>query len=270
MFEILKKKSILGLGLFSILSFFSFLPNSYSKNLNNKIISTSDIWKPYAINDNSGLGVEILEEALKTQNLIIKHNSKPWKRALEDIVFKEADLILNIWKTQERESMFLFSKPYGINSLKFIKRYKHVFEYENLNSLNGKRIGIMHGYGYPNYFLKYKKIKLDETNSLKHNLKKLAISRIDLVLEDELVAKYTINEFSNKKFKDKFQIVKNPLITYFLYAGCLKENPNCNELLNKFNKGLELIKNNGKFEEIYQKYGIKAPKNLFERTSFCE
>ncbi len=94
-----------------------------------------------------------------------------------------------------------------------------------------------------------------ESTDLKQNLQKLQAGRIDLAVEDELVAKSIITEAGMNLADFAFTnqaISENPL-----HVTSGKANPRSEELVAAFNKGLAEIKANGTFDKLLADYGIK-------------
>ncbi|MGM0508017.1 MAG: transporter substrate-binding domain-containing protein [Fusobacteriota bacterium] len=56
---------------------------------------------------------------------------------------------------------------------------------------------------------------------------------------------------------NEVDFVKTPLSSEELYIAIGFKNPRHKELINAFNKGLEEIKESGKYKEIMEKYGIE-------------
>ncbi len=79
--------------------------------------------------------------------------------------------------------------------------------------------------------------------------------RIDLTLEDELVAKSTLSGAGMNL--DDFEFTSNALSVNPLHVTSGLANPNNAEYIDAFNKGLAEIKSNGTFDKILAKYGIK-------------
>ena len=164
-------------------------------------------------------------------------------------------MLVATWFTNERTSYLNYSEPYLENSLKFIKRKGDGFEYNGMDSLSGKTVGIIRNYGYGDDFLGASNFKKPEANDLVANAKKLMAKRIDLTLEDELVAKSTLSGAGMNL--DDFEFTSNALSVNPLHVTSGLANPNNAEYIDAFNKGLAEIKSNGTFDKILAKYGIK-------------
>lgn len=221
------------------------------------VTAAQDPWAPFVQKDNAnpGVSVEIITEAFKSQGHTVDFKIMPWTRALNEVKTGKVDVLVATWYTNERTSYLKYSDPYLENSLKFIKRKGDGYEYNGFDSLSGKTVGIIRNYGYGDEFLAATNFKKPEANDLVANAKKLMAKRIDLTLEDELVAKSTLTG-AGMNLAD-FEFTNNALSVNPLHVTSGLANPNNTQYIEAFNKGLAEIKANGKFDEILAKYGIK-------------
>ncbi|MCE9790270.1 transporter substrate-binding domain-containing protein [Shewanella indica] len=214
---------------------------------------TNDPWPPFIETDGkTGLALEIVQSALAVHCYRLQVELKPWARALRSAKEAKTDLLLATWHTPEREQVLLFSEPYLQNRQRFIKRRGDPFEYTDLDSLNGKRIGVVRGYSYQTGFRAARDFIRVPNNSLESNLKMLAVGRLDLTLEDEIVATDT---FWRLHQEDSFDFTGPPLDIRNLHLSTSRLHPHGAELIAEFNQGLETIKKNGEYAKILAKYG---------------
>ena len=222
-----------------------------------RVTAASDPWLPFTDPDNptQGISLEIVRAALGTQGYEVDMEFMPWARAEDKVKEGEIDILPNTWTTDKRKEYLLFSDPYATNDVKFIKRKGDHFEYDGLDSLAGKTVGIVRGYGYPEEFIKSDGFKRDEATESLTNVKKLVVGRIDLTLEDRIVLIDLLKK-KEPKFLEEVEFTKNALTSQTLSVTCGLKNPRCHEIIEAFNKGLAEIKANGKFDEIMKKYGL--------------
>lgn len=222
------------------------------------LTAAQDPWPPFVTETSklgSGISVDLLKAAMKTQGYEINFRTLPWSRALDEVSKGRIDLLPATWFTKERTSFLIYSEPYLSNELKFIKRANDSFEYSGLSSLDGKTVGIVRGYGYGDAFLNATNFKKPEAGDLVSNLKKLLAKRIDLTLEDRLVA-LSIMKKAGLNQSD-FAFTKEALSKNPLHVTSGKANANGQNYIDAYNKGLAEIKANGTFDAILSKYGIK-------------
>ena len=222
-----------------------------------KITAAADPWPPF-VDPNSktqGLSLEIIRAAMATQKIEVEMNFVPWARAEADVKAGTTDIPPNTWLTEERLKDLTYSDPYASNEVKFIKRKGDAFEFNGIDSLAGKTVGIVQGYGYGDEFLKSTKFKKDASTDIVTNIKKLNLSRIDLTLDDQIVVSALLQK-EDPSLLSKIEFTKNALTVNKLHITTGKKNKNGAEIIAAFNKGLAEIKANGKLAEIFKKYGI--------------
>lgn len=91
----------------------------------------------------------------------------PWSRALNDVKEGKIDILPATWFTQERTAYLTYSDNYLTNQVKFIKKAGDNFEFAGLASLNGKKVGIVRGYGYGDEFMNDPSFFRPESTDLK-------------------------------------------------------------------------------------------------------
>lgn len=223
------------------------------------IITAAHCSYPPFIDYNSseqGLSMEIVRASYETQGYKVKLINVPFARAIAGVRKGIYDILPNTWLTDERQEFLLFSVPYIYNEIKFIKLKNDDFEYFGLESLTGKRIGTIIDYGYDNEFLQADNFVRDSVTDFLMNIRKLIVKRIDLTLEDEIVAtRRIINEAP--ELMEKISFTENVLTRKGIYVTAGYENPKHEELIEAFNKGLKIIKENGTYDAIMKKYGLK-------------
>ena len=221
------------------------------------ITSAANPWPPFADPDRAdqGLSIEIIKAAFAVEGYPFNHQFMPWARAEHEVKNGKIDILPDAWFTDKRSSYLMFSKSYASNRITFIKRKGDPFEYKGIESLTGKTVGVINGYGYGNDFMNADTFTREEVTDLIHNLKKLVLGRIDLTLEDEIVAKTTLQK--EPALLRQIAFVKTPLSNNDLHIACSWTNPRHEEIISAFNRGLEVIKANGTLASIFQRYRIE-------------
>ena len=222
------------------------------------ITAAADPYPPFVDQSDpqEGLSLAIIRAAYKTQGYTVKMEFVPWARAKSLTIEGKYDILPDCWVNDENKKTMLFSDPYAVNVVKFVKNADDPFEYTGLESLKGKKIGTVRGYNYSDAFRDSQDFIKEDVADLITNIKKLTGKRIDLTLEDEIVAKVQITKndpslLSQVKFLDK------PFDSNNLYVSAGLANPRHQEIIGAFNKGLAEIKSNGEFAKILAGYGIK-------------
>lgn len=221
------------------------------------IIAAADPWPPFLdpSSPTEGLSLEIIRAAYKTQGYSVEMKYVPWARAMDGVKKGKYDIIPNAWMTEKRKEFLMFSEPYAVNKVKFIKRKDDSFEFNGMESLAGKTIGTVRGYSYGDVFMGATNFKREEVNDFITNIKKLIHNRLDLAIEDEIVGRVIIAK-EDPKLLTNIRFTKKALSTNNLYVTSGLANPRHKELIEAFNKGLTIIKTSGKYDKILKNYGI--------------
>ena len=138
--------------------------------------------------------IEIVKAVFAAQGYTVEHRVMPWARAEHEVKNGKIDILPDTWFTKKRNTYLMFSTPYAFNRIKFIKKKGDPFEYEGIKSLTGKTIGVIRGFGYRDDFLNAKNFSREEVRNFIVNIRKLVRDRIDLTLEDEIVARSILSK----------------------------------------------------------------------------
>ena len=220
-----------------------------------KIIAAGDPWPPFSDPDlpGQGISIEITRAAYKAQNYEVEMKFVPWARAIEGVKEADYDVLLAAWHTKERAEFLLYSDSYLENKIKFIKRKGDDFEFNGLASLTGKNVGVVRGYG--DEFSNAPNFNRPEGKNVITSIKKLAAKRIDLTLEDEIVARAMLKKQAPELLY-KIEFTKNALSNNSVHVASGLKNSRHKEFIDAFNKGLKEIKSNGTLDAILKKHGI--------------
>ncbi|MCH4889110.1 transporter substrate-binding domain-containing protein [Acidaminobacter sp. JC074] len=160
-----------------------------------KVVSTPN--EPYYIYDDvrdefSGRDVSMLREAFKDTDVRLEFKIANWDDAIEMLRDGVVDMIPNIAKTKERTMYMDFSNCYRDEcSFAFYYLNEPIHTYEDLSD---KRIGVVEGYEYFSKFDTDARLnKIDNVNE-SIMFKKLLKGQIDVLIMDENVGDYYLNE----------------------------------------------------------------------------
>ncbi|QDL53951.1 substrate-binding periplasmic protein [Rhodoferax aquaticus] len=221
------------------------------------LVAAADPYPPYVDPQmpGDGLAMEIARAAFKTQGYRVKLEMMPWARAEKGVMDGRFDILVDVWRTEARVKEMLFSVPYAVSKIKFLKRKDDPFEFNGLDSLSGKRIGVIRGYGYNDAFNAATHFTREEVTGLDLNIKKLLLKRIDLTPEDEIAAKVFMRRLE-PNIAEQLDFTSNALATNPLYVSAGLKNPRHKEIIEAFNKGMQTIKADGTLIAIEKRYGL--------------
>lgn len=221
------------------------------------LTAEADPWPPFVNpkDPTGGLSLEVIRAALQTQGYRIQMTYVPWARALSDVREGIVDILPDTWRIADQATYLAYSEPYATNEVRFIARKSDPFEFDGLESLKGKKIGTVKDYGYQDAFIDSNLFVREEVPDLMTNIRKLLANRIDLTLEDPIVATY-IMDVADPGLRAQVRFSKKSLSTVALHLSVGIKNPRAREILAAFNRGLSTIKSNGIYQRLFAKYGI--------------
>ena len=222
-------------------------------NADELLVGVENNWPPFVARDveKEGVATEIVRQAFKTQGYEFQMKWLPWSRALQGLSELKYDVAPGAWFSEERNKEFLFSEPYLANRIVFIKQANDPFEYNGLESLAGKSIGTIKEYRYLDSFMTADTFTRLEARRLYVNLLRLTQAKVDLAIEDEIVARSIVREQAPSLAQD-IAYTKNALSVNQLYVIVSRKHPKGKEIIAAFNKGLTTIKDNGTYDRILE------------------
>ncbi len=234
-----------------ILSFFAF---SALAEKTFTLIAEDD-WKPYSSLKNGeikGLSIDLITEAYKSQNMLVKFKSKPYSRCMMEAMTINELGCFNTLKDDLLEQKYLFPKSHLFEStISIYATLENVSQNLTHLDLDNKKVGFTNGYTYGNKIEKNEKIKKHFANTDLANLNKLINKRIDYVLIYEEVLEQLLVENPNLKNKIKKVGTLGPQKLYISFS---KKNPLSNEAIKYFDNGMDEIKKNGTYALLMKKW----------------
>ena len=216
-----------------------------------------DPWPPFVDEDHpeGGVGVQIIREALSRHGYEVELNIMPWARAEDGVRAGDYDALPGTWYTESRSEDLMYSDPYVVNEIKFIRRVGDDFEYEGLDSLEGKTVAIIRDYGYGDEFYEADHFERDPAPDLMPNIQKLVNERVDLAIEDEMVARFIIEQ-NDPELLDQIEFLDPPFSASDLHMTVGYANPRHEEIVSAFNDGLESMREDGTFDAIMEENNL--------------
>ena len=215
----------------------------------------NDPWPPFTGETlpGKGLATEIVVTALHRSGYQTQVDFLPWKRALRGTFSGKYDILLTTSYSEERAKQVVYSAPYLANTVKFIKRNNTPYTYEEFSDLDGVDIAIIGGYIYEPTFDKatnFTKIEGVDTFS---NIKMLLAKRVDMIVEDEWVARYLLkNKFPVKNKKVEF--LPKPLNVKNLHIIIRKTMMGHEKIISDFNDAIANMRKDGSYEKILKRH----------------
>ena len=212
-------------------------------------------WPPYSGQElpEQGLAVDLVATALTRAGYTPKIRVDSLDRILEGGKIGVYDVFATPWYSDDRNEYLLFSKPYLESYIRFIKQKDKDYEFDTLDDLEGKMVGVVTGYAYDENFNHSRDVIRISERNLIQNILKLTQGRLDLTLDDELVMRYEINRFMPSHMA-KLEILAKPLAVRGVHIGVSRENPDHERIVADFDKAISEMKKDGTYDKILNKH----------------
>jgi polar amino acid transport system substrate-binding protein len=215
----------------------------------------SPTWPPYSMKSKKGAMVGASYDILRhlLQPLGIKVTIMPdmaWTRALHQCMEGELDLLSGLYRTPEREGMFLFSEPYAADdSVIFVNKNKP-FRFTKLDDLIG-RVGTI-GYGAkvgPNFDSFKKKLTLKEVRDMKDRMGSVDRGEADYAVVARITGMYYIHEYGFKNLIPSDKVIDTSPISF-----AFSKESAASALMPVLNKGIKRMQQDGSLKAIIDKH----------------
>ncbi|MCZ0873997.1 ABC transporter substrate-binding protein [Peribacillus sp. AS_2] len=230
-----------------------------TKNKEIKVITTAGGYPFNATNPKTneieGFIIEIVNELAKRSDVKVQISTGEWNSLIPSLKSGKADVIADaMYITDVRKKQISFTDPvFGFGEGLIVPEGDT--KTKSLKDLKGKVIGVQMGTSFKDMLEKENKslnIEVKTYQTLSDLLKDIQTNRIDAALADAPTFSY----FKAKNPDMKYRIVEGyvPSLTGEVGIGVSKDHP---ELLKKFNKAIQEMKEDGTLKDIYKKWGVE-------------
>jgi polar amino acid transport system substrate-binding protein len=217
-------------------------------------------WPPYAhVRDGAmdGLSVRVLKEAALRAGLRAEFHDRPWKRCLNEVRHGRMDAVID---AAARDGFLYGPTSFSTYTNTFWVRQDSTLQEFTLDAFQGKLVGMVDGYAYPDALSKNPPFSVDFSVDEQTMLRKLATERVDAVVAD--LVSTTRNASMNK-------LAVRPLLPSHsvdrLYPSFHK---NRRELHARIDAALRQMLDDGFIDAVYQELlGIDASTVLTTRET---
>ncbi|MCY1270574.1 Lysine/arginine/ornithine-binding periplasmic protein [compost metagenome] len=214
-------------------------------------------WPPFADTRMPGNGfcVELVSQALQRAGFASQYAEVPWPRALQGVRKGDYDIVVDAWYNAERESYAAYSRPYLTNRVRLLKRKGSPITFGQLSDLYPYQIAVVRGYSYAAEFDGDPRLRKVEVRSFANAARMLHAGRVDLTLEDELVARHRLNT-ELRPLQDDLEFLPGALAEKELYIMVSRSNPRYAEILAGFDQAIREMRADGSYEALLRAYGL--------------
>lgn len=233
---------------------------SFNISAKEKVRLTTGEWAPYISEalDNKGLFSQITVEAFATQGIDVELGFFPWQRVFQLSRSGEWDGTIAYAKTSEREQYYIYSEPLYTGQYALFHLKSHPIKWKKYTDLHGVRIAATRGFGgMGQEFLEAeanKVINVDRLASDDQSFNMLLLGRVQAVASDVEVGYALLYKIFGPEKANLFTH-STRLIQHAKYHLVLAKNLKKNEeLMKKFNAGLNILKQSGRYNQIVNEF----------------
>lgn len=217
-------------------------------------------YPPYSFIDEdgnpSGYDVELTKAIANVMGMKVKFRLGSWSAMRRGLDTGEIDILEGMSYSEGRAKTVDFSIPHTVVHHSIYAR-KGTAKISSLEELQGKKVSF-HGLGFMNDYLQEKNISVIPvlTDTPMGALRLLALGESDYAAVAALPATYLIRENAITNIEPVAQSIVSVKYCYAVKKGN-------DELLSRINEGLAILKQNGQYQKIYDKWlGVLEPKGV--------
>ncbi len=227
----------------------------------------ADVWCPYNCDpgnhDKPGFMVELAREIFAMHGIAVRYEVLPWSRAKIQVSINNIQGLIagTPANTADLTSILIFPKEEQARMQnKFFTLKINHWQYDGVDSLSDIELGVIQGYDYGSIIQPYINLGVNVQvisgdDALERLMQMLAWGRIDAILEDESVFRYTaqIHKFNNYKYagNDGSSAENNNLYI------ALSPSKNSKKYAKMLTAGMITLRQSGRLDKILARYGLK-------------
>ena len=223
------------------------------------VVGTDAAYAPFESQNDKGeivgFDIDVVKAAAQKAGFEVKFLNTPWEGIFNSVAQGDRDLLVSaITITPERQQTLDFSTPYfDAQQLIAVESNSKIARFDDLKKL---KVGVQNGTTGDEVITKLQgkdspNIKRFESTPLA--LKEMEVGGVDAVVADNGVVVHYVANNPNSKFKT----IADSSFASEQYGIAVKKGNA--ELLEKINKGLAGIKEDGTYAKIYTQYFGSAP-----------
>lgn len=200
---------------------------------------------------------ELINTAFASQQVNSSIEFMTWSEALNKAQSPAYAGLVCGWDHPQRRQQYLFSSPLYYNELRFFA-YQKIRE-RNLSVLATQlpRLGLVKDYAYPDRVKQAGfAITIVDTDQALLNL--LVQHKVDVILSDSATTQYWLQQ-QPLQTQQQIQPSQQVLARKAMHLLISKNYPNARQLLQQFERGLQLLEKNGSWAQILTPLELPKP-----------
>lgn len=215
------------------------------------IVAGDEYFPPFEYVDTNGVykgfNIDIMHAIAIEMGLDVEIHPRKWKDVRDALDSGEIDVIQGITYTVEREKDVSFSKPYLVSSMAiFIDKENGYIK--SLRDLQNKTVSVQEEDVANELVATIPGVKVIRMDSQYDALKQLINGHAEAYVGNRLTGLYSIQKY---QYSEQVKVIGSPINPKDYCIGVKKGNE---DLLQVMDEGLEIIKRNGTYDKIYDKW----------------
>lgn len=204
-----------------------------------------------------GYEIEVLQGVFDQMGIQADYSELPWKRCLMKLEYGEADVLVSMLHTPQREKYTWFPETrISCSKIVFFTRKGVATGYDgSLASLKREKIGFVLGFDYGEEFAKAKSLNKDVGLNAISIIKKVINGHNDVGLENEYVVRSRAKELG---VLNQLTVLEPAYLTKELFVGFSKKTMS-QEFVVHFSDELKKFKKSSDYQIISNKYDLFFP-----------
>ncbi|SMG23783.1 substrate-binding periplasmic protein [Dethiosulfovibrio salsuginis] len=214
-------------------------------------------WSPLMVKGDNGrivgVAVDVMNELGNRLHRPVELSEElPWKRLMDYAEKGEIDVVAGIYKTEEREKVFLFSQPFMVNTAKLFVLKDNIFTVNDLQDLKGKSGGKPSGGSFGEKFDSFAaaNLKMNEAVNKETLYKMLQGKRFDFVVMD---GDDGMAYLAKNGLQDDIKMLDFDVNTVKVYLAISKKSPVA-DMVGDIDKALLDMESDGTLQRIADSY----------------
>ncbi|TRO24391.1 transporter substrate-binding domain-containing protein [Ectopseudomonas mendocina] len=215
---------------------------------------TNGEWPPYLGETlpHHGVASRIVAEAFALQGVEVQWEFHPWARSLKMAEQGTRDGSAVWLANPEREQHFHISEPVVESGYYLFHHKTHAFDWNDVADLRGLRIAGTRGYDYGEAFQRAEaagELEVVRLTGDEQGLRQLLAGRIDVFPVDKVVGFDLLYKKFSAAERQRLSFHRKPLRSDSLHLLLSREVPGNDELMQRFNRGLNQLRDSGKVSQ---------------------
>lgn len=220
-------------------------------------LATGDDYAPFTGKALAGQGMltQVVRAALAEQGMAITLDWLPWNRGYLKARRGEYDATFPYVRSAEREAEFLYSAPIYVTDQFVFSRAGDRIELDDLPAMAGRRLCYPLGWQPPatiQQLIEQGVLHRHSPLGLQECARLLLLQRDDLFLADQRLGESALRATGAEPsafYRSQASFERNTL--HFIVS---RQHPRAAELIERFDRGLEVLKTSGDYQRLIERY----------------